>query len=331
MRILMLSTDPTIEDPTSAAGKRLAAYRSFAEIQVLLVERKFFKALREGRHILASFKPDIISAQDPFFVGLIGLMLAEKSGLPLQIQVHTDFMNPAYIFESPKHFLHVLLALWVLPRAACVRAVSERAAKGARMLSDAPVSILPIRVAPPTAARVAGESGLSLLTVSRLTHEKRVHLALEALLYLPQAHLTIVGDGPLRKNLEARAAALELTDRVTFVGHQSDLAPLYAAAQVFISTSRYEGYGMALMEAALAGLPIVTTDVGIVGEILRDGTEALVIHASVKDVADAVKRASDPALARKLGEAARTRALAHIVPEEEYLARYREALHTCIS
>jgi glycosyltransferase involved in cell wall biosynthesis len=332
MRVLMLSSDPTMEDPASPAGKRLASYRTFADIKVLVVRRDFFRALREGKEMFKTFTPDLVSAQDPFFVGLIGLMLARRAGVPLQVQVHTDFMNPAYFLESPKHFMHLLISLLVLPRASCVRAVSERAAEGARRLSAAPVSIVPIRViSPPYEPRSYDTESSTLLTVSRLTHEKRVHLALEALLYLPSAHLTIVGEGPLRKNLEARAAALELTGRVTFAGQQANLAPFYGAASVFVSTSRYEGYGMALMEAALAGLPIVATDAGIVGDVLRHGSEALVVDASVKNVADAVRKlVADHTLARKLGEAARARAAEHVMTEIEYLARYREAMHTCI-
>jgi glycosyltransferase involved in cell wall biosynthesis len=118
---------------------------------------------------------------------------------------------------------------------------------------------------------------------------------------------------------------------VRFVGWHDDVSFFFVNADAFLSLSNYEGYGRSLVEAALRALPIVTTDVGVVGELLRPDQEALVVDADPEMVAAAIERVmEDGAFARQLGEAAKARALEQAMTEDEYLARYREAMHTCI-
>ncbi|GIW68437.1 MAG: hypothetical protein KatS3mg099_385 [Candidatus Parcubacteria bacterium] len=98
-------------------------------------------------------------------------------------------------------------------------------------------------------------------------------VALEVFRYLlekdPHACLVMVGDGSERPALEAKARRLGVGERVVFPGWQEDAFAWIAGADAFLLTSFHEGFGRALVEAALAGKPIVSTDVGIVGEILR--------------------------------------------------------------
>ncbi|MEK9176733.1 MAG: glycosyltransferase, partial [Patescibacteria group bacterium] len=252
----------------------------------------FFLAFRETEAVLAREHPDVISAQDPFFIGFAGLIAAKRAHIPLQIQIHTDPFAPAFAFASVRRLIESVLARLVIPRAACVRAVSERTLKSVRRMTSAPVSVLPI---PPSTvpgahlaeARAASEN-FSVLSVSRLTDEKRLHVLIDAMRDLPRATLTVVGDGPLREALEARARASGVHERVRFAGWQDDASPFYASADAFVSLSAYEGYGRSLIEASLSALPIVTTDVGIGGEVLRDGKEALVVRPRSRDVARAL-------------------------------------------
>ena len=71
------------------------------------------------------------------------------------------------------------------------------------------------------------------------------------------------------------ARHLGLADRVIFLGDRPDARALMASAQAFIQASAYEGYGRTLIEAALAKVPILTTDVGIVGEVFKGYEEVL--------------------------------------------------------
>lgn len=351
IKVLMLTTDRKIFEPGSKAAERIEGYRSFADVRMLLVTKDVPKALREGKHMLASWRPDVVSVQDPFVVGLIGWILAMRAGAPLHVQIHTDFMNPAYIYESLRHMIESLIARFVLIRASCVRVVSERIAKDARRLTRAPVSVLPIRVTLPesgsltpsgTCLREGSQSFTipippefsehcpTFITVSRLTPEKRVHLAIDALSAVPGAELCVIGEGRLRARLMARAHRRGVSSRVRFLGWVRDLAPYYAHAAAFIQMSRYEGYGVAAMEAALAGCPIITTDVGAVGEVFsRDSVR--VVSGSARTLEEAMHSVlADLATKEKARKAAAEAARA-VMGETEYHRAYARSLGACLS
>lgn len=126
---------------------------------------------------------------------------------------------------------------------------------------------------------------------------------------LPGATLQMVGDGPLRGELESLAHELGIADRVEFLGVRSDVPDLMRAADVFVLTSLSEAASLTLMEAMATGLPVVVTDVGGNGEIVRHEREGLLFPRSdAVGCAAAFKRLlADPALAKRLGDAGRIR------------------------
>lgn len=159
------------------------------------------------------------------------------------------------------------------------------------------------------AARVAlglPAEGPLLAWIGAVAAEKRPDLALDTLALLPGAHLALAGEGPLRTALTAR----DTTGRVTFLGPLADPAPLYRAADALLLTSDSEGVPGVLIEAALAAVPAVATDVGWVGDVVQDGvTGALVPPGDAAALAAAARRvlAGD---VTALGAAARRHALA---------------------
>lgn len=124
----------------------------------------------------------------------------------------------------------------------------------------------------------------------------------------PSVGLVIVGEGPMRPNLERRVDERGIRERTVFAGNQADVVPWLQALDVFALPSyANEGVPQALIQAMLAGLPCVTTRVGSVGELARPGETALVVPA--QDAA-ALRAAiasllEDAALAARLGAAAR--------------------------
>jgi len=86
----------------------------------------------------------------------------------------------------------------------------------------------------------------------------------------PDVIFAIVGDGERRRDLEATAANLGLGDRARFLGWRKDLATVYGAADACVLTSRNEGTPVAVIEALAAGLPVVSTDVGGVRDVVND-------------------------------------------------------------
>jgi glycosyltransferase involved in cell wall biosynthesis len=128
------------------------------------------------------------------------------------------------------------------------------------------------------------------------------------------AHLVIVGDGPMRPLLEQDVATRNLQARATFAGNQQDVVPWLRAFDVFALPSyANEGVPQALAQAMAVGLPCVTTNVGSIGELARHEETALVVPkedpAALRSALE--KLLGDESLRRKLGEAARRHAEAN--------------------
>lgn len=170
--------------------------------------------------------------------------------------------------------------------------------------------------------------------VARLTVAKDHATLLQAMALAhaeaPQLRLVVVGDGPLRAALEARRAELGLGGEVRFLGDRSDVGELLAGLDVFVLSSITEGYSISLLEACAAALPVVATDVGGNGEIIRDGVNGLLVAPGApRAFADAMVRlARDPALREQVAQRALRFAREQASVEamaERYLALYRKA------
>ena len=126
---------------------------------------------------------------------------------------------------------------------------------------------------------------------------------------LPTVDLLLVGDGPLRKELENQAVELRIVERVKFLGIRSDIPALMQAADVFALTSLTEAASLTLLEAMASGLPVVVTDVGGNPEIVRHDRDGLLVpRGDAIACAEAFRRLfADPARASQFGAAGRTR------------------------
>lgn len=132
-----------------------------------------------------------------------------------------------------------------------------------------------------------------VLNVGRLVHEKDQSLLLRAFAIALKEHLNLwlvlVGDGAERLALEDQAANLGIAQRVRFCGSRRDVAQWYNLADLFVLTSRVEGFGLVLAEAMASGCPAVTTDVGGCSEVVGD-SGVVVPSGSVESVAEAIRR-----------------------------------------
>lgn len=128
---------------------------------------------------------------------------------------------------------------------------------------------------------------------------------------LPGVDLLVVGDGPLRGELENLAVDLRIPDRVKFLGIRTDIPDLMRAAEAFALTSLSEAASLTLLEAMASGLPALVTAVGGNPEIVRHEREGLLFpRGDVAGCAGAIRRAfRDPELAARLGAAGRARAI----------------------
>ena len=143
--------------------------------------------------------------------------------------------------------------------------------------------------------------------------------------------LDIIGDGPLRGELEALADQLGLREYVTFHGFHDDVERFLASADCFLLSSTTEGISLTLLEAMAVGLPVVATDVGGNREVVIDGTTGYLVAAqSPHALADAVMKVrSDPGRAAEMASAGRRRVEAEFdlrTTVAQYERLYRETI-----
>ena len=145
--------------------------------------------------------------------------------------------------------------------------------------------------------------------LGRLTEIKRPADLIAAFAELgePTAHLLVAGDGPLRAETEALAHSLGIAGRVHFAGFRRDVGAVYAACDAIALTSANEGTPVSVIEALAAGRPVVSTNVGGVSDIVRDGESGLLVPpGDVAAIAGGLRAlAADPALRARFGEAGR--------------------------
>lgn len=289
----------------------------------------FFRLLSVVRQY--SRNVSVVTAQDPYFTGLVGVWAAWRRA-PLNIQVHGPLFDAAFVSESFRHRVESLVARFVLRYATCVRVVSENTRTAAARVTRAPITVLPIAVETKQFDVVYprpheyGDAPV-ILAASRLSKEKHITRILDALVTIPEAKLYIAGDGPERSALSAYAAARGLRDRVRFLGFKNPIAPYMQHASVVVHASRYESYCLTLVEAVLSRVPVVTTDVGVARQlppktvrIVGEGPGAL-----AQALTEMLKSPPDAATLAE-ARAACTRIL---LTSEETSKLFLESLKTC--
>lgn len=180
-------------------------------------------------------------------------------------------------------------------------------------------------------ATVWPEDSVVLGKVARLNPPKDHRMLLHSMALThaaePKARLVLIGDGPLRAELEALSQKLNLVDVVCFMGDRSDVASLLPGFDVFVMSSTTEGYSISLLEACASALPIVATDVGGNKEIIADGLNGYLVPAKLPEqFAEAVLRLiRAPAVRTEIG--LRNRKFAEEVGSVRAMANRYEALY----
>lgn len=237
----------------------------------------------------------------------VAMLAARMAGIPFSFTLH----GPDVFFAAHRWRLDVKIA-----EARFVACISAFCRSQAMLFSDPgawpKLHIVHCAVAPARYAAGARD-GRQLLFVGRMSAAKGVPVLLDAMAALarthPEARLTLVGDGPGRAALEARAAELGLGTRVTFAGYrdQDGVAEALGGADIFVLPSFAEGLPVVLMEALAARCAVVATRIAGIPELVRHGeTGLLVPPGEAAALAEAVAQLlDDPALRARLAEAGR--------------------------
>jgi glycosyltransferase involved in cell wall biosynthesis len=172
-----------------------------------------------------------------------------------------------------------------------------------------------------------------VLYVGRLAEEKGVDRLLAVWAAMPPgggAVLLIVGDGPLREDLEAMVRHLRLQASVRFLGPQADVSKFYSMADLFVLPSRSEGMSNALLEAMAAGVPSVASDVGGNRDVIDDDESGFLVDwEDTVACADLLKALlADSHRCQTVGEAAKRRVREFALPR--VAERYRQLYQTLL-
>ncbi|AKM83795.1 TPA: hypothetical protein DCZ46_00445 [Candidatus Campbellbacteria bacterium] len=311
-----------------------------------------FDAIKISKEIFESrewkVEGNLVTTQDVFETGFVGWWIAKKTGAKLHLQIHTDFLSKYFIKESFLNRVRVCLAKFLLPKADGVRVVSERISQSLKTknykLKTEPI-VLPIfvdiknyenKIPAFDLHKKYPQFDFIILMTCRLEKEKNISMAIKVMKKIikkhPKAGLVIVGDGSLKRKLELSAIGYKLSASIIFEGWQKDLFSYYKTADLFLFTSNYEGYGMSLIEASASGCPILTTDVGLVGGVLKEG-DIKVCKTGDKDcfVAEIKKLLKDKLLLCDMSIKARKRIEENVIKDkQEYLNKMKEDWESCL-
>ncbi|MDP2676457.1 MAG: glycosyltransferase family 4 protein [bacterium] len=176
-----------------------------------------------------------------------------------------------------------------------------------------------------------------LLMMSRFTKEKNIPTAIRAVGELkkecPTILLIITGNGPEKINIESIIKNQKLQNNVIVEEWTGDIASYYKTADAFLLFSAYEGYGRAIIEATIAGCPVIMTDVGVAGDVICNGENGIIIP--VGDTEALKKAILDLYKNRKkgigMGERAQRDVARHLyASKQEYLQMYKKSLEQCL-
>jgi glycosyltransferase involved in cell wall biosynthesis len=270
---------------------------------------------------------DVLTVQSPFEDLWIALLFARVRSVRVVGQIHFDPFAPALV-AGPLALLRkarVRLALASLRWLHALRVVSHGVEREvARRGLHGRVSVIPVPIArgEPVAEPSAPPATPTVLYVGRLAPEKDLGTWLEVAARVakevPEAVFEVVGDGPEEGEIRARARALGLEGKLRMRGFRpsADLAAHYRAATVLLLTSRHEGFGRALLEAAAAGTPAVATRTAGSADVVVPGeTGFLHPHGDVEGMAASIVcLIREPALRADFGRAAAERSQSRFPP-----------------
>ncbi|OGY95379.1 MAG: hypothetical protein A2611_01625 [Candidatus Komeilibacteria bacterium RIFOXYD1_FULL_37_29] len=304
MKVISLGLDRTILKADSAVAIRAILFGELLDKYFIVVPaeeksvklsdrtevlavggfNKFFSLFKIYQYLKAHLKNNhyhLMSIQDICYLASVGINLAHKVGLKVELQVHG--------LEKLAGF-RKLIAQNNLRQADKIRTVSERLKQEIiskfgieqEKIYIVPVAIDKDKILNSQSAGLVTDKPVDnfiFLTVARLVPVKNIAMQIRALARLKNKNtqLIIVGEGEQKDDLLHLVKQLKLSDRVNFIGWSDDVTSYYRRADCFLLSSNSEGYGMVIAEAVLSGLPIIMTDVGVAGELVKDNINGLVV------------------------------------------------------
>ncbi len=262
--------------------------------------------------VIESLDVDVIHCHSVLFFALRSLFAGRALGIPVVVTYHTMVTEAMmYYTDLPLDQAIAERLFWVylrslLQRADAVVAPTEairrelmERAPAMRHIEAIPTGVDLSRFSPEVDGReVRARYGLEdkrvLLHLGRVAPEKNIQLVLDAFVLLAEERgdvaLLVVGEGPSRPSLEARATRMGLDGKVIFTGFVPDaeLPNHYAACNAFVIASRFETQGLVVLEAMACGKPVAGIDHRAIAEVVQDGVNGYKFQDEVGSCKDAI-------------------------------------------
>jgi len=266
-----------------------------------------FWILKKGRELVETHHHDVMTVHDypPFYNGHGAQRLQRKIGIPCALEVHhiVGYPRAGSIVELVGRWM----SRWCLPCCA-------KSAKALRCVSRAVASVLEKWGIPKEKIHIVPsfyldrealqpdprvEKKYDIVFCARLVANKGLGELLKALTLLPGVRLLIVGSEPGKSSVDASsqwmklAKKLGVSDRVVFRGwleEQSDVYRSLQEAKVFVMNSKSEGGPRVSLEAMALGIPVLSTKVGVMPDVIEDGVNGIFTNGEPDDLAQKIKR-----------------------------------------
>ena len=288
VHVVVLKHGRKHEYPTKRIGENIWIYSvNFGSVWFLsqTIERFAESQLQFSE----GFRPDVIVALDPFYAGKTALYLAKLYDRPLQVHVLKDFLTPSFAEESKENKSKVSIAKGVLKKVKSVRTNSsllyDKLGKSFSKIED--IGMLPRHFDADKLIKTKRSSVLKqkypqyvfiMLAAEVLDQDNTIFRTLDAarsMLFSPRIGLVIMGDGPMRAELEKRTEILGIKEQVIFEPNPNNLNDYMLSADMFISNDISPVGDEYVIQAAAAGLPIVMARTPLRDDLFVDGESGL--------------------------------------------------------
>ena len=322
--------------PTSSKNKLRYIFDAVRIARAIIIERGF------------GLENCILTSQDPFETGLVAIALKKLTNIKVQIQAHTDFLSSNF----RNNFLNTIryfIAVYTIKNANTIRVVSDRIKESIvnkMNISEKNIEVLPIfldiskikyhklknniRIKYP-------KFNFFILVICRLEKEKNITDIIDMMSNItrefPKTALIIIGDGREKENLLKKVYSLGIKDNVFFEGWSDDVLSYLKTGDVLVVNSAYEGYGMTIVEAVASGCPVITTDVGISREYIKDRINGYICPVGENPCIESKLKAliKDFRIYDEMKKNSRLEADNLISDKDQYLEHYRKILESTLT
>lgn len=312
----MISLDKNILNARSAVARRMVEYGKNDELFIIIPDKKkvvislsatthvyltggnkiqqFWRLKKIGEKLIKENSVNEITAQDPFYTGLVGFLLKKKFGIKLEVQVHGDFFDDYY----KRQWLRIRLAKFVIKHANIIRVVGERIKSSLIKLGINKEQIV---------VRSVEIENLDLGVYLKISKENiiknkypnfekyffwggrmepvknlfwLVDIFAEVVKVNPKYFLLLVGSGSQLSVLQKKVSDLNLDENIKFLPWTDSFISFLANSDCLLFPSLSEGYGLVPMEASAAGINVIMNDVGVANYELKPSKKVKIIPVS---------------------------------------------------